>query len=152
MGRYPNCVMSCNLQGHSLVPRDHHEEVAQHDPPPHTTHTQHTHTHTHIHTYTHKHTTRTHTHTRTHTYTHTHTHTHLHTHTRTNTNTHTCTHTHSHTHTRAPFILNTHVAIDTNSVVFRPLQPHQYSLIYTHKHTHAHKSRKYGHTVTTTHI
>ena len=46
---YSNCTMSCYWQGHGLVLRDHHKEVAQHDSP----HTHmHARMHAHMHTYT----------------------------------------------------------------------------------------------------
>ena len=59
---------------------------------------------------------------------------------------HVCVHTHTHVHTHNPLknILYTHVAVDTNIVVFRPSEPRQYSIniftqVYTLVHTHTHK-------------
>ena len=43
--RQPICLLPCNWQGLGLGTRDHHEEVAWHDPPP-TYICTHTHTHT----------------------------------------------------------------------------------------------------------
>ena len=43
MGCYFNCTMSCYWQSHGLLPSDHHEEIARHDPPTIShTHVQHT--------------------------------------------------------------------------------------------------------------
>ena len=50
------------------------------------------------------------------------------------------THTHTHTHTHTE--LHTHLAVDTIIVVFRPSEPHQYSLNYTYTQIHA-RTRKY---------
>ena len=49
----------------------------------------------------------------------------------------TCTHTHIQPTKNIPY---THVAVDTSIVVFRPSEPHQYSInIFTLVHTHTHK-------------
>ena len=45
---------------------------------------------------------------------------------------------HTHTHTQpTKNIPYTHVAVDTNIVVFRPSEPHQYSINFLHKCVHA---------------
>ena len=47
-----------------------------------------------------------------------------------------CTCTHTHTHIQpTKNIPYTHVAVDTNIVVFRPSEPHQYSINILHKCT-----------------
>ena len=50
-----------------------------------------------------------------------------------------CTYTHTHIQPTKN-IPYTHVAVDTSIVVFRPSEPHQYSInIFTLVHTHTHK-------------
>ena len=82
----------------------------------------------------------THTHASTHTTHTTHKAQKNHTHAWTLIHNQTHTHTHTkHTNTKPPHtILYTHVAVDTNIVVYRPSEPHQYSV---HPGRHARTQR-----------